>query len=249
MRHAKTTLWVFAAFYLALLLTSWSVTESSLDCEPPRSCHQHPPPPQANPCQPRIATKRHRREEQSEQDDLSERALIEQAIAGDSQAFGSLVERYMSTVKAYLTRLGVPQPEHDDLVQDVFTKAWSARAQLRDVEAFSHWLLTITRRCWIDALRSRHAEQRALERWLRDQLRCPGTPDPSDEEVDLLLRAFDALRPADREILLLRWEGDRSIQELASLLGISPTAAQRRAHRALSRLREMFTRLRHQPGS
>ncbi|MCM8746548.1 sigma-70 family RNA polymerase sigma factor [Thermomicrobium sp. CFH 73360] len=159
------------------------------------------------------------------------------------------MERYTGAVQAYLARLGVPQTEHEDLVQEALTKAWSARAQLREAKAFSHWLLTITRHCWIDWLRSRHAEQRALERWLRDHLRDPRTPDPSDEEVDLLLRAFDTLRPADREILLLRWEGDRSVEELASLLGISPTVAQRRAHRALSRLRETFTRLRHQPRS
>lgn len=248
MRHAKVTLGVFAAFCLALLTPS-VVPESSPNCQAPRSCHQHPPPTQSSPCQPRIATKRRRREEHSEQDDLSERALIEQAIAGDSQAFGALVERSSGAVKAYLARLGVPQTEHEDLLQEALTKAWSDRAQLREAKAFSHWLLTITRHCWIDWLRSRRAEKRALERWLRDQLRCPRTPDPSDEEVDLLLRAFDTLRPADREILLLRWEGDRSIEELASLLGISPTAAQRRAHRALSRLRKTFTRLRHQPRS
>ncbi len=249
MRHAKVTLWVSAAFCLALLLTASAMLESSHDCQSPRSCRQHPPPTQPSPCQPRIAAKRRRKGEPSEHDDLSERTRIEQAIAGDSQAFGALVERSTGTVKAYLTRLGVPQTEHEDLLQEALTKAWSARAQLREAKAFSHWLLTITRHCWIDWLRSRRAEQRALERWLRDQLRCPRTPDPSDEEVDLLLRAFDTLRPADREILLLRWEGDRSIEELASLLGISPTVAQRRAHRALSRMPKTFTRLRHQPRS
>ncbi|MFN3337117.1 MAG: RNA polymerase sigma factor [Thermomicrobium sp.] len=249
MQHTKATLWAFAAFCLALLLTPWSVPQSSHNCQLPSPCHQHPPPTQSNPGQPRVATRRRRRGGQSEQDDPSERALVEQAIAGDAQAFGTLVERYIGVVKAYLARLGVPQAEQDDLVQEAFTKAWSARAQLRDAEAFPHWLLTITRRCWIDLLRSRHTEERALQHWLRDQLHCPTTPDPSDEEIDLLLRAFDALRPADREILLLRWEGDRSSAELASLLSISPRAAQRRAHRALSRLRETFTRLRQQPRS
>jgi RNA polymerase sigma-70 factor (ECF subfamily) len=51
-------------------------------------------------------------------------------------------------------------------------------------------------------------------------------------------QALAKLRDRDREILYLRWEAELGFDEIADLLGISPTAAQRRAHRALVRLRQ-----------
>lgn len=62
------------------------------------------------------------------------------------------------------------------------------------------------------------------------------SPDPL-----LLHAALEGLRPSDREVLYLRWELELTTEEIADLLGISAAAAQRRAHRALDRLRRALT--------
>ncbi len=235
-------LWYIA---LATLLIFWCSNVLLCDSQLWPSCSQHSPPTQIMLEPSRTGARRNRREESAGQDEPPHPTLLEQALAGDTQAFGALFEQTRAMLTAYLIRLGAPPSEHDDLVQEVFAKAWAARAQLHHRRAFSSWLLTIARRCWIDLLRSRHVEQRTLQRWLSDYLHDCETVNPLGEDVDLLLRAFDTLRPADREILLLRFGEDLPLQEVASLLGISPAAAQRRAHRALNRLRDTFSRLKH----
>lgn len=59
-----------------------------------------------------------------------------------------------------------------------------------------------------------------------------------EERVRRLLNAVAGLRPADREVLELRYGGELTLRELAEVLGITESAAAVRAHRALRRLQD-----------
>jgi RNA polymerase sigma factor (sigma-70 family) len=108
---------------------------------------------------------------------------------------------------------------------------------------FTTWLVVVTRRLLLDHLRRRygrsrstgdvgraeHAARRRLEDLVGaevepDALAAPaGSPDHDIRREQLagaLRLALDELPPADRLLLALRFEDDRPVREIASMLGL-----------------------------
>ena len=91
---------------------------------------------------------------------LSDLDLVRQAQAGDSDAFGELVERNRRAVfRAALAAVG-NAAEADDVAQETFVTAYRKLAGFRAESAFRTWLLSIA---WRKALDRR----KGLTRWLR----------------------------------------------------------------------------------
>lgn len=105
------------------------------------------------------------------------------------------------------------------------------------------WLLRIARNAVTDHLRS-------LRRRSSLHVSLDRVPDlvadvPSQEErvlrqerLELILNANRSLRPADQEILSLRYGSEFNNQEIADALNISGNAVAVRVHRALARLKD-----------
>jgi RNA polymerase sigma-70 factor (ECF subfamily) len=100
----------------------------------------------------------------------SDSSLIERARQRDVEAFTTLVRRYHPGVRVFLGTHVRDSASVDDLVQDVFLRAFDRLATLRDGTAFRSWLLGIAR-------------NRALEH-LRERLRIAR---PVDDALDVLL--------------------------------------------------------------
>jgi len=76
---------------------------------------------------------------------LSDADLIARVLLDDDQnAFGELVRRYQSPVRAFLTRM-TRGDSHlaDDLAQETFIRAWKHLASFRGGARFSSWLFGI----------------------------------------------------------------------------------------------------------
>jgi RNA polymerase sigma factor (sigma-70 family) len=72
--------------------------------------------------------------------------LVDACLAGDSLAWGALVDKYKNLTYAVVVRYGVPEPDAADLFQSVWLDAYNDLANLRNKEAFKSWLITLTRR-------------------------------------------------------------------------------------------------------
>ncbi len=165
----------------------------------------------------------------AEQHGTAERVLVQRARAGDRQAFGELVERYMR--RAYYVALGLTGSHDDalDLSQEAFVRAYRARASLDPDRPFYAWLYQIVRRLCFNFLRDRKTRRRRLEEggpWLVEQARvhaAHGDPVRSTERSELRARleeAIAALPEHEREVIVLReFEGLR-YREIAELLDV-----------------------------
>lgn len=159
----------------------------------------------------------------------AERVLVQRARAGDRQAFGELVERYMR--RAYYVALGLTGSHDDalDLSQEAFVRAYRARASLDPDRPFYAWLYQIVRRLCFNFLRDRKTRRRRLEEaspWLVEQARAHayrGDPARTTERSELRARleqAIEALAQHEREVIVLReFEGLR-YREIAELLDV-----------------------------
>lgn len=172
------------------------------------------------------------------------------AAAGDRAAFAELYQTYRDDVLKYLIRR-CRGDRHlaEDLTQDTFARALAAMAGYRETgRPFRAWLVTIAGNLLTDYWRSG---------WHRHHVRCPDLAWGQDEEdapvwggsdVDpavtvlardrqrqvtrTLARAVAALTDRQREVLELRYLGDRSVTETADALGLDEGAVKAAAYRA-----------------
>lgn len=174
----------------------------------------------------------------------TERAREPSGLPG---TFEEWYEEHRSTVFRYVRFRVATREVAEDVTSDVFMKALRSFDRYDSNRASPKtWLLRIARNAVTDHLR-------ALRRRGSLHVSLDRVPDlvsdtPSQEErvlrqerIQSLLNANQTLRPADQEILSLRYGGGLSNAEIAESLGISLNAVAVRLHRALKRLKSAVT--------
>ena len=168
----------------------------------------------------------------------SDAYLVRKAQAGDSQAFGVLVGRYMRA--AYAVGLSVTGRHDDaeDAAQEAFMVAIARLDDCRTPDRFAGWLLTIVRN------RARNLVRREV---LRDTDVLPETaaargrtPEKAAEHAELQERLGTALRrlpEVQREIVLLHDLEGWMHREIAEHLGIPSGTVRSHLHFARKSLR------------
>lgn len=161
----------------------------------------------------------------------SDEALAEEAKHGAEEAFRELVERFERPVYALLVRM-VRRPElAEDLAQETFLKAWKALGRFDAKRKFSSWIFKIAHNTALDELRRGGLVTVSLDAPYSADENPPDLPadlaaeNPllralAGESGQVLERAVARLRPAYREILLLRFAREMTYDEIAEVLGV-----------------------------
>ena len=161
----------------------------------------------------------------------SQKDLVEDAVAGDRDAFGELYRRF--SVAVHGTLLARLRPaEAEDLVQEVFLEGWQKLEQLRDPEAFAAWICAIARRRAID-----HVRRTIPDVPLPEGIAVAPSAG-ADLDAKLALEAIQSLAEAYREPLMLRLLGGLSGDEIAQVTGLTPGSVRVNLHRGFRLLRE-----------
>ncbi len=161
-------------------------------------------------------------------------ALIEAVLAGNAEAFGTLVQRYQHGLVAAARHLTRNAEDAEDLAQDALVDAYRSLRALRDRTKFRAWLFGILRHKCLTYLQTRKPEHLPLAD-VEDSLPAPARGD-GVEVAELL----DGLPFAYREILAARYVQEMSYEEIAVALGTSVNNVRVRCCRARERLRELF---------
>ncbi|MGE3469024.1 MAG: RNA polymerase sigma factor [Vicinamibacterales bacterium] len=170
--------------------------------------------------------------------ELTDAALLARGAAGDREAFAALVTRHQASVYRFAKTLVARPADAEDVLQQTFLSAWTAAPRFRGEAAVRTWLFVIARNA---ALTQRARDARHPEADLPlDELGVAagwGSDDPETSALAAERRAafstaFDALLPADREVLTLRDLEGLSGEETAAVLGVSLAALKSRLHRA-----------------
>jgi RNA polymerase sigma-70 factor, ECF subfamily len=169
-------------------------------------------------------------------------ALVERmpvATGADSETFAALYERTFPRVYAYVASLLRDRSAAEDVTAQAFERAYRRRATYRTRRGSREaWLFGIARNAALDELRRRKRHAR-----LQAEPEDAGALG-ADDHAELALRretvraAIGALDGHERDLLALKFSGGLSNSELASVLGLSETAAGTRLHRTLTKLRK-----------
>jgi len=168
---------------------------------------------------------------------VSDAALVARCRAGDQDAWRELVERFSRYVYAIAVQaFRLPEPDAEDVFQEVFARTFEHLDRLRDDAAIRPWIAQLTRRLAIDKLRGAKREQ-------PDEAVEPAGVDESIELLDESLavhEAMDALPEGCREILDRFFARDESYRTIAEALSIPAGTIASRISRCLGKLRELL---------
>ncbi|BDH06527.1 MULTISPECIES: SigE family RNA polymerase sigma factor [Streptomyces] len=123
----------------------------------------------------------------------------------------------------------------EDLVQETLAKMYCSWRRINRIDSPVAYANTVLTRTFLSHCRRRSSKERPSDR-------IPETADRADDtELRLtLLEGLARLSANDRAVLVLRYWEDRSVEETAEVLRVSPGAVRVRSLRALGRLRALL---------
>lgn len=161
---------------------------------------------------------------------MDEVTLVRRCLEGDNWAFDELVRRYRDRVYGMALHLLGDRDLAEDLAQEAFLRAFQRLAMFDPNKgSFSTWLMTLTTRLCLNALKKRTSEQQ----WILEQAdetdelsETSDAPTPEEEwwameRRMLVQRLLSTLPPMQRAVLLLRYGEEMSIHEIAQTLQVS----------------------------
>jgi RNA polymerase sigma-70 factor (ECF subfamily) len=175
---------------------------------------------------------------QSTSDDV----LIGRIATGDRLAMQVLFARHHVRVFRFVLRLVRDESVAEDLISEVFIDVWRQAGRFEGRSQVSTWLLAIARFKALSALRRRPDEE-------LDDETAEAIEDPSDDpEVSLdkkdksaaIRKCLEKLSAEHREIIDLVYYHEKSVEEVAQIVGIPENTVKTRMFYARKRLAELL---------
>lgn len=181
----------------------------------------------------------------------NEQKLIWQCQQGDRQSFRIVYQRYQQRVRSTLYQL-CGAPLLDDLVQEVFFKAWKGLPKLKTPKYFSTWLYRIT---WNVATDQKRKLAKSKEKnvfyeksWEKESLEYNKNLSDAQDTPDIMLlhyqdlvrRGLDSLSFEHRTVLVLHDLEDLPQKQLAEILDVPVGTIKSRLFHARSLLKKFL---------
>jgi RNA polymerase sigma-70 factor (ECF subfamily) len=167
--------------------------------------------------------------------------IIYKCLNGEKEAFGLLVDKYKQGVYALAYSKLLNFHDAQDIVQEVFIKAYEKLGTLRRWDSFMAWLYAITSNLCKNRIQtqSRQPDREFIKD--RDPTainRASLNSHREDMALESLRDALDSIPEMYCRVLTLFYYGGMTIKDIARFLGSSPRTVKRRLSEARSLLRE-----------
>jgi RNA polymerase sigma-70 factor, ECF subfamily len=182
--------------------------------------------------------------------DFTDNELVQQAIAGDEDAFETLVERYQAVLTNWVYRILRNHYQVDDVLQYVFLQLFLSLATLRADKSLKAWLFRVAHNRCIDELRRMRPidfSELTVSEDVEDAfIPFESIPDPNPlpEEVveqhelqQSVLLSIRELPRRLRSVVFLRYTSQKSFSEIGQILNIPEATAKTYFNRAKPFLR------------
>jgi len=182
----------------------------------------------------------------------SDAELIAAVLKGSTGCFEPLVQKYSPRLFATARRYARRESEVEDIVQEIWQKAYAHLGSFRGDAPFEHWLMRLAVHVCYDFLRKhqRNRETSFTELtepesdWLdRHVAGSEGDPENAAAAKQLVDRLLAQLSPPARLVITLLELEERSIKEISQLTGWSITLVKVRAFRARAEMRKLLGRI------
>ncbi|WP_339755111.1 RNA polymerase sigma factor [uncultured Winogradskyella sp.] len=173
---------------------------------------------------------------------LTDEALVEAIVkTNDTMLFEVLYDRYATMVynKCYGFANGVDEAK--DLTQDVFLRVFVKLASFKGKSKFSTWLYAFTYNHCVNYVTRNTAKKIEKKSISSDSIENIGedidtTREFDNMRVEQLKKVMELISPDEKMLLLLKYQDNLSIKELAEALDIGESAVKMRLKRAKEKL-------------
>lgn len=172
----------------------------------------------------------------------ADEVLIARIAGGDRLAMQVLFARHHVRVYRFVLRLVRNEATAEDLISEVFLDVWRQAGKFEGRSAVSTWMLSIARFKALSSLRRRHEEElddETAER-IEDQADNPETALAKKDKGAMLRQCLGALSNEHREVIDLVYYHEKSVEEVAQIVGIPEATVKTRMFYARKKLSELL---------
>ncbi|EDP96563.1 RNA polymerase sigma-70 factor, ECF subfamily protein [Kordia algicida OT-1] len=182
---------------------------------------------------------------------LSDEELVALIVeTQDASLFGELYDRYGKKIYNKCYSFVKDTDEIQDVTQDIFLKLFEQLHKYQGRAKFSTWLYSFTYNFLVN-YKKRESEKKLGERWEKlnkNEKHLLQIEDVAEEDffelkLSGLEKALDRIEPADKALLLLKYQDDVSVKDIQNLLQINESAVKMRLKRARIKLVNVYQKL------
>ena len=172
----------------------------------------------------------------------SDEVLIGRIANGDRLAMQVLFARHHVRVYRFVLRLVRNEAKAEDLISDVFLDVWRQAGKFEGRSAASTWMLSIARFKALSALRKRTEEELDEEAAgaIEDKADDPEVSLAKKDKANALRQCLRKLSAEHREVVDLVYYHEKSVEEVAGIVGIPEATVKTRMFYARKKLSELL---------
>ncbi len=171
----------------------------------------------------------------------------------DIEAFEILVQRYQGAARRVFISYFGRHADVEDLVQELFLRIFKHRRRYRSQDRFRAWFYRIAMNLAHDQWRQqRRRKKRLLRFFIHQKHELEYTPSAAESAplmtrglVQQLEQHIRDLPPRQRQVLILRYVEEMSLNEIAELLGLQVGSVKSTLHHAQRKLKDRLQSARH----
>ena len=166
--------------------------------------------------------------------------IIHRILKGETSLYEYFLDKYSQQVFILIIRIVENQEDAEELTQDTFLKAFEHLSSFKAESSFSTWIYRIAYNTAISATRKRKQElivmDSAMLMNISDQQIDDALNDESEERVGKLNKAIKKLDAEERALISLFYNEEKTIGEIALILGLTESNAKVKLHRVRKKI-------------
>ena len=172
---------------------------------------------------------------------------IERILAGDEEAFTTLVKKYEKQIHAFVWRKVKDYHIAEEITQDTFLKAYEKLGTLRDPNRFSGWLYMIATRCSLTWLGEKKVPMQSLEAMSKSEIEVLFYAQymaeqteklATEQQREVVAYLLQKLPARERTAVVLHYLSEMTCEEIGDFLEVPPNTVKSQLHRARKRLKK-----------
>jgi len=175
--------------------------------------------------------------------DTSDESLVAMIAQGDKQALQVLYGRNNVRVYRFVLRFLNDEAAAEDMVSEVFFDVWRQADRFEGRSQVSTWLMAIARNKALSMLRRRSTEELDDEvaEFIEDPSDSPEVTMQKKQQASVLQECLTQLSPAHREIVDLVYYHEKTVEEVADIIGVPANTVKTRMFYARKRIGELMS--------
>jgi RNA polymerase sigma-70 factor (ECF subfamily) len=167
--------------------------------------------------------------------------LIQKVLEGNTATYTVIVDRYKDLVYSVVLKIVKNHEEAEETAQDTFLKAYHALSSFKREAKFSTWLFRIAYNTAISKTRKKQItttaiDDKMIENYSTDEIKENLGQLDMEDQVKVLQKAIQLLGNEDQLLINLFYRNRQSIDEIASITGLSDANVKVKLHRIRKRL-------------